>query len=713
MKMLSAIHARHALRRSLLLLFSVLSMSSATALCAGPLFAAGWVGTLCAKAGYPCGSTTNAVSADGKVAVGTINSVLGSDGYYYSHAFRWTEETGLVDIGADKVNSYGRGVSADGSVIVGQSGGHAFRWTQASGMINLGANDALAVSADGGVVVGTSSNGIAFRWTQGGGVVELPTLGGAASVATAVSADGNVVVGYSEYSTTEAQHYRAFRWTAKDGTTGLGTLGGPESFAYGISSNGNVIVGASYGSDYLTHDWLYAFRWTEGGGMVNLGTLPDYVGNYNVVAFGVSSDGSAIVGALLDSYLHGQEALRWTVPGGITTVKAWLTANGVDSGSASFAAAYGVSDDGNTVVGQWTGQNAYLARLGSQATLTVVKSGSGTGAVTSSSGIDCGSACKASLAQGTIVTLTATAAAGSAFAGWSGGNCTGKGTCSLTVSSDVTVTAAFSSTTNPTLSVSKSGGGTGTVTSSPVGIDCGSTCSAAFAKKTKVTLTPAPDSGSVFTGWTGACKNNGACSVTMTGDITVAASFEPGSCGYGISSKSKTLTYRGGTITLSVTATGHTYCRAPDIMISAQDTGWITYTATAFAKNKGSIRIPISEYDYSAGRTATITVGGNPFTIKQTGQPCSLSVSPQSSGLLSAEEYTGTFTVTATPTDCAWTVSRDARSSWITIDSATSGTGSSTVDYTVALNDTKKARNGKITVTVAKKNKAYTVRQSK
>ena len=77
-------------------------------------------------------------------------------------------------------------------------------------------------------------------------------------------------------------------------------------------------------------------------------------------------------------------------------------------------------------------------------TLTVSKSGTGSGTVTSSpAGIDCGSTCSAQFADGVQVTLTATAAAGSVFAGWSGGECSGTGTCQVTLDSDVSVTAGF------------------------------------------------------------------------------------------------------------------------------------------------------------------------------------------------------------------------------------------------------------------------------
>jgi len=53
------------------------------------------------------------------------------------------------------------------------------------------------------------------------------------------------------------------------------------------------------------------------------------------------------------------------------------------------------------------------------------------------------------------------------------------------------------------LTVTKSGSGTGTVSSVPSGIACGSTCTAAFEVNRAVTLTATASSGSVFTGWNG------------------------------------------------------------------------------------------------------------------------------------------------------------------------------------------------------------------
>ncbi len=84
-------------------------------------------------------------------------------------------------------------------------------------------------------------------------------------------------------------------------------------------------------------------------------------------------------------------------------------------------------------------------------TLTVKKAGTGSGTVTSSpAGISCGAQCSASYEQGTKVTLTATPAAGSTFAGWSGGGCSGTGACVVTIpNADVTVTATFNANPPP------------------------------------------------------------------------------------------------------------------------------------------------------------------------------------------------------------------------------------------------------------------------
>jgi hypothetical protein len=91
-----------------------------------------------------------------------------------------------------------------------------------------------------------------------------------------------------------------------------------------------------------------------------------------------------------------------------------------------------------------SGFSAPFAVPGASFFLTVSKAGSGTGLVTSSpAGIHCGSTCENPFANGSVVTLTASADPGSVFAGWSGSGCTGTGTCVLTMSQARSVTATF------------------------------------------------------------------------------------------------------------------------------------------------------------------------------------------------------------------------------------------------------------------------------
>jgi probable HAF family extracellular repeat protein len=157
-------------------------------------------------------------------------------------------------------------------------------------------SEARGVSADGSVVVGAARNAAgderAFRWTAARGMQDLGTLGGDWSWANGVSADGSVVVGVAENA--EGQQ-RAFRWTAARGMQDLGTLGGGESRAFGVSADGSVVVGVAENAEGQPH----AFRWTAAGGMEDLNTtyahlLTDDSELYRANA--ISPDGRYIVG---------------------------------------------------------------------------------------------------------------------------------------------------------------------------------------------------------------------------------------------------------------------------------------------------------------------------------------------------------------------------------------------------------------------------------
>ena len=156
--------------------------------------------------------------------------------------------------------------------------------------------------------------------------------------------------------------------------------------------------------------------------------------------------------------------------------------------------------------------------------LQVTKSGTGT--VTSApAGINCGIDCSETYASGTSVTLTATPGAGYNFSGWSG-DCSGTGSCTVTMNSFRSVIATFAAAPVGVLSIAKVGSGVGTVTRAGGSLNCGSTCTESLSPGSIVTLTATPAAGSTFVGWSGsACSGTGACSFTLNSNTTVNAQF--------------------------------------------------------------------------------------------------------------------------------------------------------------------------------------------
>jgi hypothetical protein len=160
--------------------------------------------------------------------------------------------------------------------------------------------------------------------------------------------------------------------------------------------------------------------------------------------------------------------------------------------------------------------------------LTVSKTGTGSGTVTSlPSGISCGSECAEGFAPGTVVKLTATASPGSLFTGWSGGGCSGLKFCYAIMSVARSVTASFTTIPPGTfpLTVVKGGAGSGTATSTPAGISCGTDCWEFYTAGTAVRLSAAASPGSTFIGWSGACGSLDYCWLGMGASKYVTANF--------------------------------------------------------------------------------------------------------------------------------------------------------------------------------------------
>ncbi|MBF0288067.1 MAG: hypothetical protein HQM14_09640 [SAR324 cluster bacterium] len=160
---------------------------------------------------------------------------------------------------------------------------------------------------------------------------------------------------------------------------------------------------------------------------------------------------------------------------------------------------------------------------------SLVVSKSGSGSINSTpSGISCGSECSQDFNKGTSIILTANPSGSYDFNGWAG-DCSGTGSCSVTMNSNKSVSAVFAIPTEAptntfTLTVGKSG--RGIITSTPSGIQCGVDCSESYEEGTSVLLTVNSASDSRFAGWAGNCSGIGTCTVTMNSNKSVSAVFQ-------------------------------------------------------------------------------------------------------------------------------------------------------------------------------------------
>ena len=306
-----------------------------------------------------------------------------------------------------------------------------------------------------------------------------------------------------------------------------------------LQPDGKIVAGGYTKSPSAPYTTAFALaRYNADGSLDSSfgsgGKMTTAVGTYDSInELAIQPDGRIVAAgyAQMGAYLDAALA-RYMPDGSLDSTFGTGGKVTLDMGTESLFRAVGLQADGKVVAGGFyfldnnTATDFLVARYLVTSTLTVTKAGSGAGTVSSSpTGIDCGSTCSAPFSA-VPVTLTAAAASDSTFTGWSG-DCSGTtATCDLSMSADHSATATFES--DKTLTVSKVGGGTGTVTSSPSGIACGSTCSHTYAHGTSVTLTATPSSKSKFAGWSaGACSGTGSCTVTMSADRSATATFKP------------------------------------------------------------------------------------------------------------------------------------------------------------------------------------------
>lgn len=324
-----------------------------------------------------------------------------------------------------------------------------------------------------------------------------------------------------------------------------------DTFVFKISSSGNSLVYSTYLGGY-GHDEAFGIKVDSAGSAYVAG----YTESYN---FPIKKAYQGYFGGYADAFIAkvhptGDSLIFSTFLGG--TYLDCANAIAIDSmGSAYVAGVTGSYDfvTKNPYQGSNAGNvDAFVSKLTPGFWLTVEKSGYGS--VTSDPiGILCGTDDSYSTNEffkGQTVTLTAVEESFSTFVGWSGGGCSGTGTCIVNSTEDVTVTATFKTYA---LMVEKNGTGSGTIVSNPPGIDCGTDCIDVYGQGKLISLTPKPDLFSALVGWNGGgCSGTDVCILNLMEDVTVTATFDlspkEGTVGTQITSSDSRLGPRKGKI---------------------------------------------------------------------------------------------------------------------------------------------------------------------
>ena len=259
--------------------------------------------------------------------------------------------------------------------------------------------------------------------------------------------------------------------------TGFAGVQGMDGYSIATDNAGNVYVG-DYGfyriqefssSGALRNMW----GWGVADGQAQLETCTSScqagiagggAGQMDRPFVAIDSSGNVYVDDLgnsrVDQFTTGAEFVRawgWGVADGQAQLETCTTSCQSGIGGSGDGQLHGASGGGSQGIAADTMGDVFVSDSGNsrveeysttgtpiQHTLSVSTAGSGSGSVTSvPAGIDCPSGCSAQFQNGASVTLTATPASGSVFAGWSGGDCSGRGTCTVELTADTTVTATF------------------------------------------------------------------------------------------------------------------------------------------------------------------------------------------------------------------------------------------------------------------------------
>lgn len=373
--------------------------------------------------------------------------------------------------------------------------------------------------------------------------------------------------------------------------------------------------------------------------------------------------GTVAVDPLLEQYVDGSSVTVTATADAGWTFQGW---SGTISGT--------VTTLGNPLVFAMEQNHTLTARFTQdQYVLSVGKRGNGVGDISVVPAQE-------TYIYGDVVTLTATPAAGSRFAGWGGDIAATAATTTITILGDQVVTATFTLEEYP-ISLTLAGDGTGEVTIDPV------QTTYRYGDVVMMTATAAP--GSAFAGWSGDRQaTEPQLAVTIGGPLALTATFVR---------EQYTLTVNvvdaagnptdGGTVTLSAPADaqGYRYNETATLVAQAAP-GW------SFVGWGGALSgtAPTNTLAVTANATVTATFAQDHYTI--TGRAVDDSGSPTAAGTVTISPpqtaagyvYGETVTVTATGAD-GWTFvgwSGALSATTATADFTVTGDGVATATFT-------------------------------
>lgn len=240
-------------------------------------------------------------------------------------SYLWRRGSGLMPLDFSPYD-----ISTDGRVVVGWLEGRTVIWDEATGLRRLdgGALDEppagvsepsfapprLLLSDSGEFVFSVAAGGDGYRWSAAQGAIPFDSLPGFPGDAGFSGADTNGRVILAADGVAGVDAVRLWRWVEGEGAEELGTLPGALSGASYegtfLRDGGRVVVGSAYGSGGTGS---VVFRWTVELGMQQIG-VPEMSSSPRFA----NADGTTIIGSERSNGI--ESGFRWTAHGGSSAI---------------------------------------------------------------------------------------------------------------------------------------------------------------------------------------------------------------------------------------------------------------------------------------------------------------------------------------------------------------------------------------------------------